>query len=328
MKNYCIMSIEKIHSMGSLQTRHKHNFRNMKLRHVDLDMSYKNEELVSESGDDYRTLWYRRIKEVELQTGKPVAVRKGAVLAYEVVTSFSREAEVDLEKWKEANIQWMKDTFGADNVLSMELHMDETTPHIHAVVTPIDDRGHLCAKSFTGGRSKMFRLQSSYGKAMEPLGLSRAEMYSRSNKEDLGRFYKSVNKAAKSKAPEIEAGEKVDDYVSRVNKYIQDKEMEILFNHKKHQRELELEKTYHDQFCARYGEAIRLQDDLEESFGGDMKLVRERLRTYRLVEHSVPRKTLDGFLKNILVKFPIVNNVLAFNERRKKKRTSNIDIEK
>lgn len=326
-ENYCVLSLKKIHSMGSLQVSHEHNFRELPLKHVDISMSHKNEELINDTGADYRELWYRRIKEVELSTGQSVAVRKNAVLAYEIVTTFSKEADVDLEAWKEANVKWMKDTFGEDNVLSMQFHIDETTPHIHTIVVPIDERGKLCAKTFTGGRGKMFALQTSYGKAMEPLGLKRGEMYSRSSKEDLGRFYATLNKAANAEAPQMKAGERVDDYVSRVNAYIQNVEMKSLWKEKELTRAVELEQTKRDQMHAKYSEAIKLQDDLEESFGGNMRLVKERLKTYQKIEKSVPRKILDSFLTNLLQRFPFSENIRNYKEKKKKKKQTEFGMD-
>ena len=42
-----------------------------------------------------------------------------------------------LKAWCADNLAWLRKTFGAENVVSAVLHMDETTPHIHAAVVPI-----------------------------------------------------------------------------------------------------------------------------------------------------------------------------------------------
>ena len=42
-----------------------------------------------------------------------------------------------LDKWCRDNIEWLQATFGKDNVVSAVLHMDETSPHIHATVVAI-----------------------------------------------------------------------------------------------------------------------------------------------------------------------------------------------
>ena len=42
-----------------------------------------------------------------------------------------------LKAWCADNLEWLRQTFGAENVVSAVLHMDEATPHIHAAVVPI-----------------------------------------------------------------------------------------------------------------------------------------------------------------------------------------------
>lgn len=42
-----------------------------------------------------------------------------------------------LDKWTDANLKWLRETFGEDNLVSCVLHMDEKTPHLHATVVPI-----------------------------------------------------------------------------------------------------------------------------------------------------------------------------------------------
>lgn len=42
-----------------------------------------------------------------------------------------------LDEWCQDNIDWLHKTYGADNVVSAVLHMDEETPRIHAVIVPI-----------------------------------------------------------------------------------------------------------------------------------------------------------------------------------------------
>lgn len=317
---YSVLCMEKVHSMGSLQMRHEHNFRELELKHVDTNASYLNEELVNTSGFDYRTLWYQRMKDIELQTGEPVKQKKNSVLAYEFVTTFTHDADIDLEEWKKKNVEWMCSYFGEENVLSMQYHEDESTPHIHTIVIPIDERGHLCAKSFTGGRAKMRALQDSYGKAMEPLGLSRGEMFSRSKKTDLGKFYGAINKAADEKAPVMKPGEKVDDYVTRVNEYVQGLSFRTVQEKLDLQRRAELAETRMIQMHVKYAEAMALQDEITDNFGGDTSLAKERVRLYRKIEHSVPRKTLWGLLDNLIKKFPLEENIFLFMERNRKKR--------
>jgi len=322
MNNYCIMSLKKIKSMFALKECYRHNFREMPLKHVDVSKIEENEELIDESGCDYIELWHRRVKDEELKRGESVSVRKNAVLAIEILTTFSKEMSdtIDMEAWKEANIKWMKETFGEENVISMQLHEDESVPHIHTIVVPIDERGKLCARSFVNGRAKMFGLQNSYAKAMEPVGLKRGEQYSKSKKSDINRFYAHLNKAAEKEAPKMNAGESVDSYIQRVNQYVQDEAIKSFGRERKLQRDLDIEKTRHEQWKAKYCEAIHLQDDLEEIFNGNREMVKKRLRTYREMEKAVPRVTLNSTFESILEKFNIFENVRKLKEREKRRK--------
>lgn len=319
---YSILSMEKVHTMGDLQTRHEHNFRELPLPHVDHTLSSGNEELVNQSGFDYKDLWYNRVRELELQTGEPVSRRKDSVIALEFISSFSRGADIDIEAWKAKNVEWMRGFFGEENVLSMQLHVDETTYHIHTIVIPIDERGHLCAKSFTGGRAKMRAMRDSYGEAMKELGLEPGERYSKTKKEDLGRFYSQVNKAVDMRAPSILPGEMVDDYVKRVDEYVQNMQLRIVSERYEYKRKAELAETRLEQFKAKYREAVSLQDEIAESFCGDDDMARNRIRTYRKLEHAVPRKTLWALLESLTKKFPISENAIQFlpKDRRKKRK--------
>ena len=42
-----------------------------------------------------------------------------------------------LGSWIDANLKWLKETFGDENLVSCVLHMDEKTPHLHATAVPI-----------------------------------------------------------------------------------------------------------------------------------------------------------------------------------------------
>ena len=47
------------------------------------------------------------------------------------------QCEGKLDQWIKANLSWLKDTFGEENLVSCVLHMDEKTPHLHATIIPI-----------------------------------------------------------------------------------------------------------------------------------------------------------------------------------------------
>ncbi|WP_418409119.1 MobV family relaxase [Alistipes ihumii] len=108
------------------------------------------------------------------------------------------EAEGKLDQWCADNLAWLNKTFGADNVVSAVLHLDESTPHIHAAVVPIvtgerrkvrekrepdkpgkkkyrkksPDAARLCADDVMT-RVKLKSYQDTYAEAMAGYGLQR-----------------------------------------------------------------------------------------------------------------------------------------------------------
>ena len=96
-----------------------------------------------------------------------------------------------LDDWCRANIEWLQDTFGEDNLVSCVLHMDEKTPHLHATVVPIvtaprtrrkregeqkykdkTPAPRLCANELMT-RGKLRQYQDTYAEAMAGFGLKR-----------------------------------------------------------------------------------------------------------------------------------------------------------
>lgn len=95
------------------------------------------------------------------------------------------------DDWCRANIKWLQDTFGEDNLVSCVLHMDEKTPHLHATVVPVvsaprkrreregehkykekEPAPRLCANDLMT-RGKLRQYQDTYAQAMAGFGLKR-----------------------------------------------------------------------------------------------------------------------------------------------------------
>jgi hypothetical protein len=105
------------------------------------------------------------------------------------------ESDGKLSDWCNDNLKWLKETFGADNLVSAVLHCDEKTPHIHATIVPIvtgerrkarkelenakkkyrkkpANAARLCADDVMT-REKLKHYQDSYAEAMSKYGLQR-----------------------------------------------------------------------------------------------------------------------------------------------------------
>jgi hypothetical protein len=68
---------------------------------------------------------------------------------------------------------WLEEKHGKGCVVAEWLHVDESSPHLHAIIVPLKD-GVLNAKAFLGGKSRLRDLQTDFAKSCgEPFGLSR-----------------------------------------------------------------------------------------------------------------------------------------------------------
>ena len=125
-------------------------------------------------------------------------------------------AEGRIKEWCADNLDWLRKTYGSENVVSAVLHMDEATPHIHATVVPIvtgerrkvrdkktDEPGkrkyrkksaarpRLCADDVMT-RVKLKGYQDSYAEAMAKYGLQRGIDGSEARHVTTQEFYRNA----------------------------------------------------------------------------------------------------------------------------------------
>lgn len=196
-----IIRIAKIKTKGAAQGKTKHNYRLMDTPNADPERTATlNQELVNTDRLDYWSLAEARIKEGIAKTarGKPRTVREDQVRAVEIVLTASpdwfkrgedRQAEdVRGSQWVADNLDFLKNKYGEKNVVSFTLHQDETTPHIHAVVIPLTEKGRLSADTLFNPET-LTQLQTDYAQAMAPHGLERGVEGSRRQHQDMKQVY-------------------------------------------------------------------------------------------------------------------------------------------
>lgn len=245
---YCFMTTQKIKSMGTLASKFNHNYRKVEVSNADPDLFDKNEELVRCMDDhgneiDYTEAWKKRME--DLPHYQKFGTRKNAVLAIEVVTTFSREDHIDLEKWKEENVKWLEKTYnvapdGKSNVISMVYHADEPgNVHCHAIITPVDERGRLNASRFIGSRRALSEMQTDYGNAMKQFGLKRGLENGQARHEDIKKFYADLNNSIQVSLPQ--KGETAMEYRDRVLEELETAQAAALRERREQQRLIERE---------------------------------------------------------------------------------------
>lgn len=120
-----------------------------------------------------------------------------------------------LDEWCGDNLNWLQETFGKENIVSAVLHMDETTPHIHATLVPIvkgerrkakavkqqpgkkkykkknPENTRLCADDVMN-RIKLKQYQDSYAEKMRPYGLERGIEGSEARHITTSQYYRDL----------------------------------------------------------------------------------------------------------------------------------------
>lgn len=125
----------------------------------------------------------------------PQKRRKNAVLARELYLSASPEffdSPEKTEAWIEKATAFLKSQYNDKQLVSVIAHLDEKTPHIHAIVVPLGDNNKLCARSIWT-KQTMKNAQSQYAEFCKPLGLKRGVEGSRARHEDIKDYAKRVN---------------------------------------------------------------------------------------------------------------------------------------
>lgn len=311
MSKFCFMRTEKIKSYYTIQEAYDHNARLVYVPNANSELAHLNEVLVPVEEGRMKEIFQKRLMDLpHYKSGGQI--RKNAVLAIEVVMSYSREEaeHIDIDKWKEENLKWLSDTFEAKNLLSVVCHADEIgNMHIHAILIHIDNNQRLNASYYFDGAVKLRSLQDSYAKAMLPFGLERGLRHSVAKHEDIKRFYGAINKEITKELPPVQKSglriESAEKYRERVNEIYKDANLARLNYEKKLQRKYEEKVTKYkretiDELIAKNkfdknltDRAIKAEktiDELVKEFG-TIETIREKL-----VEHEAIQKGIDEYM--------------------------------
>lgn len=137
MKQDAIFSFGKIIGLPHLLAAARHNKRFDQLErgsrnHVDPTRSYLNTVL---TGPNTPNEVLRLANEAINKAGKKL--RKGGVSAIEFVWSLHKESGVDELAYFQFCVTWLGGIYGAANILSADVHFDESSPHMHILLLPM-----------------------------------------------------------------------------------------------------------------------------------------------------------------------------------------------
>ena len=326
------MTIEKIKTDASLAGKYKHNYRKIDVPNADPELKYLNEELVSLDGETYREKFHERIK--ELGYGDDKKLRSNAVYGFEVVMTFSREdrEKIDIEKWKEDNVKWLKQAFNAnpekygDNVVSVMYHADEPgNVHLHAFVIPIDDKGRLNARYYVGNARKMTELQNSYAKEMKKHNLERGVEHTKATHKAIKRMYAALNMAFNKNLPKPLENETKEEYYNRVNEIYKDSVLKNYALEDKYNRlKLEQEQTIRN-------EVSKVKKEIYDKYQGKANQMEELEREFGTVEQIKEKcDNFDNLISGIAAEkeekrpgfIEFINNLINIGKREKLKNQS------
>lgn len=190
MSNSAIFRIIKLKTIDDITRVGKHNDRDKEhlAENVNQKLS-KNNVHVKGSGNSLEE-WTKRTEGVKIRNSN-------TVLGYDIVMTFSEETkQMDIKKWRKANVDFLEKKFGEKNVLCVWEHNDESTRHLHALVTPIifnekTQKEEFNAKHFTGQYNALSIMQDEYFEAVgKQFELERGVKGSRARHVSLKEYHK------------------------------------------------------------------------------------------------------------------------------------------
>lgn len=159
---YAVLHMEK--AVGSDSGMSAHIERTVAPKNADASRTHLNWEMITfPDGVTNRTeAIQHRLETAGLQR----KIGKNQVRAVRIMLSGSRddmkriEQAGKLDDWCRDNLYWLKKTYGAENIVSAVVHLDETTPHIHATMIPIVTGERRKAKTEQVVGKKKYRKKS------------------------------------------------------------------------------------------------------------------------------------------------------------------------
>jgi hypothetical protein len=194
---YAVIRVAKIKTQAHALAATGHNYRQEQHPHAignaDKEAPHPNREYINHEKKDYWSLLEARIQEAGVKR-----IRSDSVRGMEVILTGSpegfvrgqdgRAADYSKSKWAQDNLNFLKEKFGAKNIVSFTLHQDEKTPHIHAVLAPITGKNTLSADKLFNPAS-LRQLQTEYAQAMAPHGMERGIEHSQAKHDPMQRLY-------------------------------------------------------------------------------------------------------------------------------------------
>ena len=213
--SYTVLHLEK--AKGNDTGMSAHIERTIHPKNADASKTHLNKEMIA-----YPEGIKNRTSSIQYRLDNANLKRKigtNQVRAIRIMLSGTHETMKEIEKnkqldnWCKDNLNWLKETFGEENLVSAVLHMDEKTPHIHATIVPIvkgerrkakkdnnpqtykkknSNDNRLCADDIMA-RNKLKHYQNTYATAMAKYGLRKGIEGSEAKHISTAEYYRNLH---------------------------------------------------------------------------------------------------------------------------------------
>lgn len=225
MGNKAILRVAKLAKRGNIGGSSSHNYRERPAHNVDPNRSHLNEFTGAQSRTELFAALDTRLKQINEVDPQAVPLAEFVITASP--ESFTENGgKLDSKSYFDDTEAWLKQRYGAENVLGTCRHYDEKTPHMHVYIVPVryveagtrkrsviigkDENGKalretreypiparsiLSAKHHFDGRGKLAGLQTQFAKEVgAKFGLERGIEGSTARHQTLKQFYGNITK--------------------------------------------------------------------------------------------------------------------------------------
>lgn len=258
--------------------------------------------------ESYTDYINRRLKENNL---KP---RKDAVLMCSFVIGsdgefFKSLTETEERKFFYVATAYFAEKYGKDNIISAVVHKDETTPHLHLNLIPIDNN-RLCAKDLFCPKNLRILQTELYEKAGKKYGLERGKENSQAKHLSTAEF-----KAKKIIEQAEEIKEEVKEYADALKQAyngefpknknkLKDQVIALVTENKDLNRRLEISMKETLQYANENRDLRKDNERMKQGYRIAATLQKQNPREFDRIVYGKPiGKNLDGFFASVLSMF-------------------------
>ena len=205
--SYVVCHVKKFKSndVKGMQIHNQRESENSINKDIDSSRTNLNYDLHNQNQINYN----KRVKEI-LEEGYKGnrAIRKDATVMTGTIVSSDREFfnKLNSEQTKlffETSYNYFKNFYGEKNIIAAQVHLDETTPHMHIMAVPLKEDGRLSAKTMIT-RESLRKFQSELPKLLQEKGfkINRGVENSKANHKETIELKKDTFEDTKAKIEE------------------------------------------------------------------------------------------------------------------------------